>query len=210
MQKILLQMIIIAISVIMYGCTKATTNYINLNESNQCEVNVRNNEKEWDVTVKDEVIINNLLYLLNEVTSGDKIVLSKKGKIPYMDDRQINITGFSDDYNISFSTYYEDEYSDGGKMVVIVEKGKKVTYYYLVNDLYDFITIALNDQRTFEGKIIGMHSNQLEVLLDQGVTVNIYYDKLPENYEDGSSVEITLKELTESSKGLSAEAILMK
>ena len=36
-----------------------------------------------------------------------------------------------------------------------------------------------------------MHSNQLEVLLDQGVTVNIYYDKLPENYEDGSSVEIT-------------------
>ena len=117
-------MIAIAISVIMYGCTKATTNYINLNESNQCEVNVRNNEKEWDVTVKDEVIINNLLYLLNEVTSGDKIVLSKKGKIPYVDDRQINITGFSDDYNIRFSTYYEDEYSDGGKMVVIVEKGK--------------------------------------------------------------------------------------
>lgn len=203
-------MIVIAITMIMYGCTKATTNYINLNESNQCEVNVRNNEKEGDVTVKDEVIINNLLYLLNEVTSGDKIVVSKKGKIPYMDERQINITGLSDDYNISFSTYYEDEYSDGGKTVVIVEQGKKVTYYYLVNDLYDFITIALNDQRSFEGKIIGMQSNQLEVLLDQGVTVNIYYDKLPVNYEDGSSVEITLKELTESSKGLSAEVIVMK
>ena len=57
-----------------------------------------------------------------------------------MNDLQINVTGLEDEYLIRFSIYYADEYSDGGKRVVVVEYGGNTSYYYMVNDLYDFIS----------------------------------------------------------------------
>ena len=127
------------------GYANSTTGNTNSNESNRYGVKVKSNDNEEYVTITDEKIINNLLFLINEVTSAEEIEVSNNGSIPYMNDLQINVTGLEDEYLIRFSIYYADEYSDGGKRVVVVEYGGNTSYYYMVNDLYDFISNTLTD-----------------------------------------------------------------
>ena len=62
----------------------------------------------------------------------------------HMNDLQINVTGLEDEYLIRFSIYYADEYSDGGKGCCS-RIWRNTSYYYMVNDLYDFISNTLTD-----------------------------------------------------------------
>lgn len=67
----------------VYGCSNSTMKLDEVNPDMECEIMVRNNIDEDYVVITDEVIHNNLLYLLKEIISEEKIVISKGGSIPF-------------------------------------------------------------------------------------------------------------------------------
>ncbi|ROR29429.1 hypothetical protein EDD66_103367 [Mobilisporobacter senegalensis] len=209
MKRIILYLTILLTMTVVCGCSKSEINLDEVDMDTKCEVMIRKNSNENYMIIEDEVIHNNLLHLLRETISKEKIIISKNGRIPFCDDWQIKISGMeSEDFIISFSTYYKDEYSDGGKSVMIIEKNKKIEYYYIVNNLYNFMPLARTNNRIFVAKVT--QRKPLQVVSDYFETLELQYDSLDDNIMEGSLVEVTLGKITETSTGLNAESVVKK
>lgn len=91
------------------------------------------------------------------------------------------------EYSISFSIYYEDEYSDGGKEVVAVEKEGTISYYYRTNELYNH-PLALNNSSILTATVTAIQKESLQVVSDTISSLTIHCEGLPENITKSSTL----------------------
>ena len=209
MKRIAVLVTLIIVMLTFLGCNKRINDLTEMDE--ECEILVRNDLDSEYLVITNEIIKNNVLHFLNETISQEEIVVSKSGEIPVTGDK-IKVTDLKgEDYFVSFSIYYVDAFSDGGKEVIIVENGKgSKKYYYSNNDLEDFISLALTDSNTFLAKVVGMTKQQLQVASNIFGSLTLQSETIPEDIKVGSEVEITLGNMTETSKGLYAQSIIKK
>lgn len=203
-------MILMAL-LIFTGCSESKSGLSEMGEEIEYEIKIRKRSNVSYTVVTDQVIKNNLLCLLKEVVSQEKIVVSGDASTGSLDEREIIITrSEGEQYIIGFSIFYSSEYVEGGPLVIGVSNGKgKADYYDKANELDDFINIALTDSRTLSGEVINLQPLQLKTqhVFD---SLTLHTEDLPENIEVGSKVEVTLGKMTNTSKGLVAESIVKK
>lgn len=172
------------------------------------KIMLRNNADEDFQLITDEIIHNNVFYLLKSILSNDKIVVSEDGEVPFTHSKQIKISDLTEvDYIISFSTYYVNKKNDGGRRAIIIEHGDDIQYYYVINQLDNYISLALTNERTFTAKVVGMWENKVTVVSDIFDCLEFEYEYLPEDVIEGTLIEITLGKLLDENSELFAQSI---
>lgn len=209
MKKITVVVTIVMVLLIFSGCSEKS-GLSEIGDEAEYEIKVREHRNVSYTDVTDEVIKNNVLYLLKEIVSQEKVVISNGGSAGPSNSKRIKITSDEGEkYIIGFYIYYESEYVDGGRATIGINSDKGQTdYYYDINKLEKIIRLMLTDSRTFTAKVKKI--KPLEVVSPGLVALTLHIEDLPENIKVGSEVEITLGKMTDTSKGLVAESIIKK
>ncbi len=213
MRKILSELFLLVLIFILPGCNRISLSELNLDT--ECDIMIRDGvDKEYEL-ITDEIIHSNILNLIVETLNGNRIKVRKEGAINYLNTKEIQIEINSDKiYNIYFGNYLDNTILDYlGDPCITIDDGNNKEHYFLDNELYSYVSFLLNhNTNIIEVKVYRITENQISVGRDDESDsyFSINYEKLPNEIEVGTKVEIKLAKATKDKKGLWIESICLK